>query len=161
MKKLLNFIFVFYLFGCKNLAYNKVNNDIHPTQRNKDILNSVCSRTFPAPSPTYIEGKTIIKTDTFSKIDTLTIREDSILTKYVIKTNTVTVERTKTDTLRISNQYTEAALKDKIEALKDENQRLEIELGMNTKRLNKLRIIVGIGILLLIGSILIRYGRPL
>ena len=161
MIKLLNLIFVLSLFGCKNLAYNKINNDLHPTQRNKEILNSICSRTFPAPTPTYIEGKTIVKTDTFSKIDTLTIRKDSILTKYVTITNTVTVERTKTDTLSISNKYIEISLKDKIEALKEENQRLEIELGMNSKRLNKLRVIVGIGILLLIGSILIRYGRPL
>jgi len=93
------------LFGCN--PYKKIATDVNRSDKNTKLLSQVCETAFPSAGPTFIKGATISKTDTVRFTDTLTLIDtfNNIVTKYVTKTNTVTVERLRTDTVIITNKY--------------------------------------------------------
>jgi len=116
MKKL---IFLFLLYGCTNLHYNKVATDTNRSERNLTILNQVCSNTFPSKTE-FIKGKDSLRIDTFLtteiKIDSFT--HDTTIFKTIREVKTIH----RTDTIIKENQYVVSALNGKI-------YKLEIELN--------------------------------
>jgi hypothetical protein len=87
MKKL---IFLFLLYGCTNLHYNKVATDTNRSERNLTILNQVCSNTFPSKTE-FIKGKDSLRIDTFLtteiKIDSVT--HDTTIFKTIREVKTI------------------------------------------------------------------------
>ena len=151
------------LSGCKGYAYKTVATDVNRSQEHKDILNQVCAQTFPPLPPIYKEGKTVIKTDTVTKIDTVTNVENSEVIKYVYKTNTVTVDRFKMDTVVITNQYVQTALNDKIRVCEKEKDGLQYILSGKDSTIKKWQkycaIAGGLVVMFVIASILKLYFK--
>ncbi len=87
--------------------YKKISVATKITPENKELLSQTCERYFPPGEPKFIKGETVTEIDTVLQVDTLTIIDtlNNTTTKYVTKTNTVTVERLRTDTLMILNKY--------------------------------------------------------
>lgn len=105
MKTNLLILIAVVLISCN--PYKKIAVAPKITPANKELLSQTCERYFPPGEPKFIKGETIIKVDTFKSTDTLTILDtfNNVVTKYVTKTNTVTVERLRTDTVIITNKY--------------------------------------------------------
>ena len=131
--------------GCKNMAYNKVSSDTEISARNKKLLIGICDRQFPQLPPTVIEGKTIIKTDTVSHTDTLTQTVNNETIKYVYKTNTVTIERTKTDTVVKTNVFQLTACNDEKRALEKTVDKLQNENDTFVKGSKRLKMKAWLG----------------
>ena len=147
--------------GCKNIAYNKVSSDTQISARNKKLLLGICDRQFPQLPPTVIEGKTIIKTDTFSVTDTFTTTVNNEVIKFVYKTNTVTVDRFKTDTVIKTNTYQLTACNDEKRVLEKEVDKLHNAKDVDTAKIKSLRIkfwaLIAGNVLLLLGFLTFVY----
>lgn len=154
-------IVLFVISSCSNFAYRRVATDVNRTPEHKQILNQICSQTFPASPPIYKEGKTIIKTDTFSRTDTVTTLQDNEVVRYVYKTNTVTNTLTKTDTIYKDNPYTTSALNDQITELKQKETECTIITAQKDASIKEWRklfaIATGIIVLALIAFIVRMY----
>jgi len=140
------------LFSCN--PYKKIVTAPTITPKNKDLLSIACERYFPPGEPKFIKGETIIKIDTFKSTDTLTLIDtfNNVVTKYVTKTNTVTVEKLRTDTVVVTNKYEIYRLNAIISAQGTELIKNEIEIK-NLKEENKHFKIIGgvcLGLIVLI-----------
>lgn len=146
-------ILLLALFASCN-PYQKIATDVNRSDKNTTLLRQTCETAFPSIPPTFIKGETIIKTNTVKSTDTLTIIDtfNNIVTKYVTKTNTVTVERLRTDTVIITNKYEINRLNTVISEQVEQIIKNEIEIKnlKETNRKNKFAKFSGWSILILL-----------
>jgi len=152
MKTNLLILIAVTLLSCN--PYKKISVATKITPANKELLSQTCERYFPPGEPKFIKGETIIKIDTFKSTDTLTLIDtfNNVVTKYVTKTNTVTVEKLRTDTVVVTNKYEIYRLNAIISAQGTELIKNEIEIK-NLKEENKHFKIIGgvcLGLIVLI-----------
>lgn len=132
-----------FLFGCKNLAYNKVATDSQPSKRNQKILLQTCSSRFPSDPPKFIKGKDSLRIDTVT--NTITEIETVNDTVFKTVTNTVFIDRwhNRTDTVIQGNAFKETLLISQKNELQTQNtilaQKLE-DANKNEKKLNRSRL---------------------
>ena len=134
-------VIIILITSCTNVAYKRVATDVDRSDKNKSILRTTCESVFPPIPAQFIEGKTIIKTDTVIQVDTLIITDSVTSEKiaYITKYQNIVTERLKTDTVIKYNTYQIDGLNSIIEAQKLDINTLEVraEYLEQTNRKNK------------------------
>lgn len=146
-------IYLFFVSGCKNVAYNRVSTDTEISSRNKKVLLGVCDRNFPPLPATFSPGEIIYKTDSFTTIDSFyTMQHDTIVKNITtFKTNTATW--TQHDTAYLPNQYHETALNDKVRGLEKEVDRLTNSDEAKSKVIQRMKFKMWLGWIVFFASV--------
>jgi len=108
-------VVIFSLSGCTAIqqartdkAFNRVNNSLDLSSRNKRILVRKCEAEFPQPPPQFIKGEDRVRIDTVTNSVTDTFYSND--TTILIRTQTVTKTIERTDTIKVSDNYKTASL---------------------------------------------------